>query len=292
MPSEQNVMFYTTLQNTDRRTVFAGKDDTLADKLTQLYPGKKIEKILAWSRIRGLDSDLKCLNPFMITCGFIEPKTDVELEEVSEIVNDPEITKKLPDAKSYSKFQPKEKNTLFFISISNRKKMEGITKMHYKTLRNRDMCVVASPGQSYTEAIVRDGRFLHVNRFTLKRKVEGAEGSTVDMDLKPDDMKEVMTFIVKVKKAVQSSSKSSVHPSASSVLSNDETEEQSVAKTPQTENFNKLSEKLWEENAFYVFSKNPSGLTKDEILSEMLKCLRARAWCTLVGPKDRGNKKI
>jgi hypothetical protein len=63
-----------------------------------------------------------------------------------------------------------------------------------------------------------------------------------------------------------------------------------VSKTPKRKkpNFNKLTGKLCAENAVYVFSKDICDLTKEEMFSEMVECLQARARCTLVDPKTRG----
>ena len=292
---DENVMFYFKLNSLVHRMVFARQQDTLAYMLTQTYPTKKVQNFLVWARIRGPVTELRCVNPLLMTCGFIKPETDVELEEIREAINEHQKPQKLPDIKPLSTLQPGMQNTLFFISISNREKMERITNVHYTNLRYRDMCVVARLGQSYKAAIESDGRFVNVDRFTLKRKLEGGEGSAIDMDLKPGDIKEEMTFLVKVKKAVQSSGKSSTALSSStcqSALGDVETEELTVARASQKkENFNTLGQKLWKENSIYVFSKDPSELTKKELLAEMVKCLKARGWSTLVGPKGRGPKK-
>ena len=286
--SNENVKFYTKLKD-DRCMVSALQQDILAHVLRSTY-SKDVRNFLVWAKICGSDSDLKCVNPFLLTCEFIKSETTVELEETEEII-DYGTLQQVPD-----NVQTEIRNTLFFISLSNRKNRERITKVHYKrNLRGRDICVVAGPSQSLKDAIIQDNRFVNVDRFTLTEKLERGEGSVVNMELMPSNIKEAMIIVVKVKKARQSSGKSFMtpiesDPSASSThqssVSDVETKEQSVAKAPEiTENINKLGEKLWEENAFYVFSKQPNNLTKDEILSEMVKCLRARAWCTLVGQK-------
>ena len=293
--SDDNVMFHLKLGNSNHRMVSAGQQDMLAYWLTQTYPKKNIQNFLVWAKIRGPNSELKSVNPCFLPCGFIEPGTDVELEEMREAAQN---LPKLLDSKTVRKLQTGMQNTsVFFISISNREKMQRITNVHYKNLRYRDMCVVANPAQTYMDAIKSDGRFTNVDRFTLKRKLPGAEGCTIDMDLKPGDFKEEMTFIVKVRKVVQSSQRSSItpaggDPSASSSTCQTETEKQTVTKSPQTKkSYNKLVEKLWRDNSVYLFSKDTRDLTNEEILEEMLNCLKARGWCTLVGPKNREPKK-
>ena len=274
--------------------VSAGQQDMLAYCLTQTYSKKNIENFLVWAKIRGPNSEPKSVNPCYLPCGFIEPSTDVELEEMREAGQN---LSKLLESKTVPKLQTGMQNTsVFFISISNREKMERITKVHYKNLRYRDMCVVAYPGQSYRDAITSDGRFTNVDRFTLERKVPGAKGSAMDMDLKPGDFKEEMTFIVKVRRVVQSSQRSSTTAVGSGPASTStcqtETEKQTVTKSPQTKkSYNTLVEKLWRDNSVYLFSKDTGDLTNEEIREEMLNCLKARGWCTLVGPTNREPKK-
>ena len=287
-------MFYLKLGNSDHRMVSAGQQDMLAYWLTQTYPKKNIQNFLVCAKIRGPNSEPKSVNPCFLPCGFIEPGTDVELEEMREAGQN---LPKLLDSKTFPKLQTGMQNTsVFFISISNREKMERITNVHYKNLRCRDMCVVANPGQSLRDAITSDGRFTNVDRFTLEQKVPGAKGSAIDMDLKPGDFKEEMTFIVKVRRVVQSSQRSSTtavgSDPASSSTCQTETEKQTVTKSPQTKkSYSKLVEKLWKDNSVYLFSKDTRNLTSEEILEEMLNCLKARGWCTLVGPKNREPKK-
>ena len=281
--SDNNVELYLKLGNSDPRMVFARQQDTLAYWLKQKYPEKKIQNLLVWARIRGSDSELKCVNPFMLACGFIKEKTEVEVEAN----NDDQVLPKL----SFSKLQSGV-NKLFFISIKNRKNKEKITKIHKKILRYCDMCVVATPGQNYEEAIVNDGRFTNVDRFTLKQKLSGGEGPVTDMNMKPGDCQEEMTFVVNLKKATQTEKSFTTpsDPSAStcqSMLSDVETEKQS-----KKQNYNALVVKLWEKNSIYVFSKDRRELKKSELLDEMVECLKARAWGTLVGPKDRERKKF
>lgn len=283
-------MFHFKLANSDVCTVSAGKRDMLAYWLRQMHPLKNIQNFLVWAIIRGPNSEPKSVNLCFLPCGFIQPDTDVEIKELRE--SDLNLAKLL-DSKTFPKRQTGMQNTsVFFISISNREKMERITKVHYKTLRHRDMCVVANPGQSFKAAITSDGRFTNVDRFTLERKVPGAKGSAIDMDLKPGDFKEEMTFIVRVRRVVQSSPTTPVGSGPSASMSDVETERKPVAKTPQKKkNYSKLVEKLWKDNSVYLFSKDTRDLTTEEILGEMLNCLKARGWCTLVGSTNREPKK-
>ena len=287
-------MFYTKRGNSDRATVIAGQDEILADALKPTYSTKEIKKMLFLAKIRGTDSELKCVNPFQITCGFLKPETDLELEETKKTINaEYEMPGQIPHTKPF-KLQPWRQNTLFLISMTQRKGMERITKADRKNFRDRDMCVVAGPGQSFKDAILQDGRFVNVDRYVLTRRLEGACGPAIDIEAKPGELKGVLTFDVKVKKAVKSTRKvshittTSDDPTNESVSGVQRVEQsEQIAKTPWKKTFNILTEKMWKKNAIYVFSKNVDDLSSEQIALEMEECLKAVAWWTLVSPNDR-----
>ena len=248
-----------------------------------------------WGSIRG-HTGLKCVNPFLLPCGFIQPETEVEMEERKEVIYDYDM--QVENTKPFSKLQ----GSVFFVSISSRKNKQGITKVHYKGLRYHDVCVFASPCQTYQEAMIKDSRFIDVDHFTLRQKVVGAaQGAKIAINEKPVDLGKEIVLEVTVNRAVQSTadkcsttSNNSNYPMASTSGSTRGVDpaERSVFESPRKKrNFNKLTVKLWEENAVYVFSKDVDDLTNQEMLTEMEECLRARACCTLVGPQDRGEKK-
>ena len=249
--------------------------------------------MLVWAIIRD-HAGLKCVNPFLLSCGFIQPGTEVEIEETNEVVYDYEM--QLENTKPYSKLQ----GSVFFISISDRGKKRTITKVHYTNLRHNDVCVFANPCQTYKEAMIKDSRFINVDHFTLRRKVVGGQGATIAISDKPADLGEEIVLEVIVNRALQSTDgmrsttlNKSNYPMASTsgTTSGVDPAEQSVSESPRKKwNLNKLTDRLWEENAVYVFSKDVDDLTNQEMLTEMAECLKARAWCTLVGPQDRGGK--
>ena len=248
--------------------------------------------MLVWAIIRG-HTGLKCVNPFLLPCGFIQPETEVEMEETNDAMYDYDM--QVENTKPYSKLQ----SSVFFVSISDRKRERAITKVHYTDVRHNDVCVFASPCQNYKEAMIRDSRFIDVDNFTLRRKVVGGQGATIAMNEKPADLGEIVLEVI-VNRAVHSTDNKcsmplnkSNYPMASTAESTSDvvTTKRSVSETPgkkQTKRyFNELTNKLWEESAVYLFSKAVDGLTNQELLSEREECLRARAWCTLLGPEDR-----
>ncbi len=264
-------------------TVIAEKEDTLADVLIQNYRKINMKNTLTWAEIRDHDG-LKCVNPYLLPCGFIKPGTEVKMEQLKKTIYDYEM--KLADTKPYLKLQA----TMFFISITNRKRKRDITKVRRTDLLHCDMCVIASPSQTFKEALKIDRRFVNVDHFTLKRKqVEG--GASVGMEQKPADFpKEVVVEVNYVNTLAPAATKGkSVMPKTTSDV---DTAEESISNTPKKkQELNKLVNKLWEKKAVYVFSKDAGDLTSKEMRLEMKDCLKARAWCTLVGPQDRGGTK-
>ena len=273
-----------------RDSVIAHKEDTLADALRQNYPKmmKNINNILFWAEIRS-HNEMKCVNPFLLACGFIQPETTLRMEERSETTYD--YSMDLKNTKPYSKLQ----GCVFFISIQNRKRLQAITKVHYADLRYRDICVYAAPFQTYREALIMDRRFINVSQFTIKQKqTEG--GATIGMDQKPLDFSKELTLDVQVNKSARGttgkpamstpkSTQSSIGGESPSDIQN------SSFKTPKKNpNFKKLTGEMWKENTIYAFSEDVSDMKNDEMTTEMEKCLKARAWFTLIGPEDHGKK--
>ena len=275
-------------------TVIANKDDSLAAALKQQFPKmmKNIKNMLFWGEIRS-HSGTKCINPFLLPCGFIQRGSTIQIEEASETVYD--YSMPLEATKPYSKLQC----SVFFISIEKRKRKRAITKVHYRDLRCHDICVFATPFQTYEKALIADQRFINVKTFTLKRKKKEG-GADIAIDLKPADLPEELVLEVTVTKTEQAESlKTTSHKSTnpmastSTATTNDaNTAEKSIRESPKRKkNLNELTDKLWEKNAVYVFSKDTNNLTSEEMFSEMDDCLRARARCTLIGSKDRKGRK-
>ena len=194
------------------------------------------------------------------------------------------------DSKSYSK----KKTSVFFISNSNRESRQGITNISHTKFGLCDICVVANHDQSFKKALKKDGRFKDVNQFTLKRKIEGGDGSEININDKPSDFDETVVLEIKVSKTKKTKA---THSMASTSENADVNPVDSVVSEPPRKKMKKsdrieLNEKLREKNALYVFSKSIKKLSKKEKISEMRECLEARALCTLVGPKHRGVKSL
>ena len=254
--------------------VFAeNKYQTLAHVLKKKYKEKNIENMLVWAEICG-HTGMKCVNPFLLQCGFIKPETVVELEETK---------KSIYYRKQASKRCLKSKSSLFFISISDRKGKTLITMVHYTDLRHYDICVVANRGETIKEALDNDCRFQHVDRFTLEEKEQGCG---IGLNEEAADVKGKL-LEVNVKKARKNDPITST--SKFETTSSVDTADKSPPTTPTPNRrsiYEKLSKKLWEENAVYVPSIT-EALTKEKIYVKRVTCLRARAWATLLGRKDR-----
>ena len=262
--------------NSGHEIVLGRKEDTLADALTQKRPQMKVSNMLFWAEIRG-HIGMKCVNAFLLPCGFIQPEKDVEMEEMNETIYNYDLNETIYN---YSKLR----SSIFFISVCGRRKLQAITKVNFSRFGRHDICVVAIPGKSFREALMQDGRFINVDQFTLKQKVVGGEGAEININEKPADLGEEIVLEVKVSRTMNKSKYNDV-----------DTAKKPVSETPRKKakkSYDELTGKLWEENTVYVFSKAVGDLTNQEILSEREECLRARAWCTLVGPKDRGMTKF
>ncbi len=249
-----------------------------------------MKKIVVWAQIRN-HTGMKCVNPFLLPCGYIEPGTEVQMEEVDQTVY--EYDMQLENAKPYSKLQ----GSVFFIANGDRKKKRGMTKVHYSELRHRDICVFANVSQTYKEALALDHLFKNVDYFSLRLTLaEG--GATIDINEKPADFPKEALLDVKVNKdAPATDGKTAMtmdkrNYSVASTSTAEPTNGVSVSKTPRKKvNLNKLTSKMVDENALYVFSKDVDNLTTGEMLSEMDDCLKARAWSTRVGPTKQNYDK-
>jgi hypothetical protein len=243
---------------------------------------EKIGNMLVWAEIRN-HSGLKCVNPFLLPCGFIEQGTTIETKIKTETVHD--YGMQLKNTTPYSKIQ--DQSSVFFVAIDNREKVRAITKVHYNQLRHRDICVFAAAHQTFREALEADRRFVGVEYFTLKqKKIEG--GATIAMDQKPSDFSKEHILEVKVNKTAPPMT--TMHKSTPSTSTAEttiaDTAEKSDRETPKPKrNLNQLTETLWTQNAVYVFPRG--SLTSKQMFSEMEDCLRARAKCTLLGPQER-----
>ena len=274
--------------NHNHDTVITEKEDVLVKPLEELYPNIKTKNMLVWAEIESY-AGVKCINPFLMPCGFIKSGTLVKMKQINEIVYDFEMQSQ--DTKPYSKLQ----GSVFCISISGREKLPKITKIHYTKLRSLDVCVFADRLQTFEEALIADRRFMKVNQFILKRtQLDG--GATVGMDKKPSDISQNLILEVKVKKSAPAAKGKSVQlstpKSAQSMLSTGESTsnlQDSSSMTPKKK-LNKLTGELWKLNSIYAFSKHVDDLEHDEMFSEMEECLKARAWFTLIGPEGRGKK--
>ncbi len=168
----------------------AHKDDVLANVIKKRCPEMKIHDQLFWAKIRDY-ADSKSINPFLLPCGLIKEGEEVEYENRKGKIyhNKMQLDSKLSNSSC----------KLFFISMCNRKNKAAITYVHHEKLgRNTDICVVAHHGETFREALSRDGRFKNVNRFRLKRKVAG-EKAVVYID----DIVEEMVLQVAVKTTEQ-----------------------------------------------------------------------------------------
>ena len=290
--SDEKIQFYVENLSNRRRvrdSVIANKEDTLADALQQNHPKmmKNIKNMLVWAEIRS-HSEMKSINPFLLPCGFIQPETTIQTEERSEAIYD--YSMHLENTNAYSKLG----GCVFFISIENRKRRQAITRVHYTDFRYRNICVYAAPFQTYREALIKDQRFTNVNQFTLKQKqTEG--GATIGIDQKPLDFSKELTLDVLVNKcatAARSKVTMSTPKSTPSSIgeSTSDFQNSSFKTTKNNANFNKLTGNLWKVNKIYAFSKDVNDMENDEMISEMEKCLKARAWFTLIGPEDHGKK--
>jgi V8-like Glu-specific endopeptidase len=277
--SNDKIQFYVKYRNADRQYVVASKTDTLASVLKHDYPKmiKNMENTLVWGEIRS-HTGMKCINPFLLPCGFIKSGTTMEIEEITRRVYDYDMS--LEDTKPFSNLQMQ--GSVFFISLKDRKKKRAITCVNYKKdLRCNDMCVFAKPSQTYKEALKADHRFVGVDNFILKQKDEDGR-ATIGMDLKPADVDTEMVLDVHVDPTAQVARGTPTMSSTGEPTSY-------VKETPKKKhNFNELFGKLLEENAIYAFSKAVDDLKDDERIREMENCLKARAWSTLLGPEDRG----
>ncbi|CAB4044557.1 Hypothetical predicted protein, partial [Paramuricea clavata] len=293
---ETTHFFMKTRKSNLMADTFVARNSEILGRVVSRKVEMKLDNTLFWAKLRDHDGK-KFWVPFSLPCSFIQMKTEVKWEEISGKVYDYVIN--LDDTKPYSKPQSEltkpSDYKLFFISL-NRKYKTAITHVDHKKLGcDVDVCVIASPDQTFKEALVKDGRFKNIDRYILNQQVEGGVGPIVDINDRPATLSEERVLEVKVRTVVQSTGdKCSNYPMASTSESTSDVNiaKQSVSKTLRKKpNFNKLTGKLWAENVVYVFSKDVGDLTKEEMLLEMVECLRARAWCTLVGPKGRlGNK--
>jgi hypothetical protein len=168
-------------------------------------PEMKLDNTLFLAKLRGHDGKIFWV-PFSLPCGFIQMKTEIKWEEISGKVHDYVIG--LDDTKPYSKPQSEPTKPsgfkLFFISL-DRKYKTAITHVDYKKLgREVEVCVIASGDQTFKEALIKDGRFKNVERFTLNQKVEGGVGPIVDINDRPAVLPEELVLEVRVKNVIQS----------------------------------------------------------------------------------------
>jgi hypothetical protein len=278
----------------------ARKKATLASAIEE-YSRMKVNGRLFWAKLRG-HAEKKCINPFLLPCGFIEEETEVETEPYNGKIYEMQVDGK----KLYSKPETelsKPSCTIFFISLFNRRKKPGITHVHYEKLgRNIDMCVVAGPGETYKEALFKDGRFKNVEYFLLEREIKGGKVVVPINDLPYEHGKPVVLHVT-VKATAQSTNAkpNSMTPNKISCPTTSTTsdgatamkQQQAVSETPtkpQKADYKKLGETLWRKNIVFDFREDVGELTSEEMQSEMGKCLKARAWHILFGPNERAAK--
>jgi hypothetical protein len=197
----------------------ARKKATLASAIEE-YSKMKVNGRLFWAKLRG-HAEKKCINPFLLPCGFIEDETEVETQSYTGKIYEYEM--KLDGKKLYSKPETglsKPSCTIFFISLYERRQKSGITHVYYEKIgRNIDMCVVAGPGETYKEALFKDGRFKNVENFLLKRKIKGEKVVVPITDIPYEYGKEVVLYVT-VKATAQSTNAkpNSLTPNKSVVL--------------------------------------------------------------------------
>ena len=287
-PEETQFLIKTKNSNSTADKAAARNDEILGHVVLRKVPEMKLDNTLLWAKLRGHDGKIFWV-PFSLPCGFIQMKTEIEWEKISGKVYDYVIN--LDHAKPYSKPQSEltkpSSCKLFFVSL-NRKHKTAITHVDRKILgRDVDICVIASPDQTFKEAFMKDGRFKNIERFTLGEKVEGGVGPTVDINDKIGTFGGVVLEVAVKRTAQPSHTKLDCPTSAESSSTKDgATVEQDVSQSSK-----KLNE-LRKENVVYVFPKSVSELSTEEMLYEMEQCFRARALDTLVGPKNRGAKEV
>ena len=273
--SGEKIRFLVKQKSSHKRKdiVFAESEyTTLACVLKNRYPKKMIRNMLVWAEICG-HTGMKCVNPFLLQCGYIKPETVIEFQETK---------KPIYHRKQFIKRCLKSKSCLFFISISDRKWKTAITKVHYTDLRHYDICIVAKGGQTIKEALDNDCRFQNVDRFTLEEK---EKGFGIDLNVEAADVKG-MLLEVNVQKARQEKNDPIASTSKSETTSGANKADKSLPKTPTIRSFyeKKLIKKLWEDNAVRYFPNPTEALTKKGVSLKW----RALEWCFLrLGRQDQ-----
>ena len=263
----------------------AKKDETLAYAIKQRCSIMNVKDYLFWAKIKNFD-EKQSINPYTLPCGLIQVDTEVEWEKFTGKIYDHPI-KLDADTKPYSK--------LFFISMSNRRNKIGITYVHYEKLGRNNMCVVALSGETFKDALSRDGRFKNVSCFCLKRKVPGGE-AIVDIDGIAEEMVlHVTGKPTPTSNKTKQSSTSCLSESASAsfeteVLGQEEAKTQMPKMKHEKISYDRLGEALFGKGVIYDFPKDVGKIPIREILDEMSKCLKALTWYTLFGPTERAEE--
>ena len=300
---EEKVVFYIDLKRKDgmKDTVWAEKDEILADAIKRKNANIKIRNIIFWAKMRSRDGII-FVNPFSFSCGLIRDETEVFWKETTDKIYDNDVER------SYGKVRVQQ-HFAFFISNSNQRHKENITHINRQKLECfSDICVVPVGGENVKETLTRDGRFKNIDRFNLNRKLECGVGSVIGLNDSPADVAGYVLEVKLGKYPVQSTNtepksacldessiaSTSVGKSTSGDASTLELENSFV--TPKAKkskaNFNKLAGELWGKNRLYDFPEDEDELTLQGKRDRMEECLKARAWSSLLGPDDRAPNKF
>ena len=290
-----NVEFYLKRKDSSTVSVWAEKNEILADAITRKDEKMNLKTMLFWVKLTNRDGK-KFVNPFFLPCGLIQMRTEVEWKEITGDIYDYDIEQKY--CRAYNK-----PRVPFFISNTNQSRGENMTYVGRRKIGLVDICVVAIDGENFEKALKSDGRFKGVERFILSRKVEGGKGSVVDKTDSPADL--AGDYLeVKVRRSTAQSQSTSLDESKIASTSEEtstrgdvSTFEENSFETPKEKrerklNFDKLASELWKKNRLYVFPEDDDELTFQEKRERMEECLKARAWCTLLGPSDRARSKF
>ncbi|XP_028406106.1 protein FAM111B-like [Dendronephthya gigantea] len=277
--------------------VIAASDEILADAVRRKNPNVNMKSIVFGAKLRGHDRNT-AVNPFLLPCHFIQFGTEVSWQDLGD---ETKLYDKDPGLSSVSSCtNAKHGQAPFFVSIANQKHKENITHINRQKLGPfEDICVVANRGESFEQALIRDGRFRNVQRFTLSRKLPGVViGCEIDKTDERDDYEENLVLEVKLAKSTNTESKSLGQNKRNCLLLTSEiastSGETSTATTMEEEprkydhtSLDQLTEKLCRESGIYYYSEDFCELTASERRLEMERCLRARAMCTLLPPNER-----
>ncbi|XP_046846229.1 serine protease FAM111A-like isoform X2 [Xenia sp. Carnegie-2017] len=222
----------------------------------------------------------KCWIPIQLRCGYIKTNSTVEWEKISQI------------AQTLPQGIPKTmEGTLFLVSAHEKRHNKFTMINDYDTNVGRftNMCVVASPDQTFVQAFTEDGRFKSVDDFQLSRTTENS--AYIDMNEKVIDHLESKYELLKIrakskKKRDSSDNSTSQQPQSSSSIKLED------SLTPKSSMDVGYLEKMLKDGKCYEFSEDSEKLTREERCAQMYKCQRTLVRYKLLGPDLFYQKKI